>query len=47
MKQAPLCQTSLSDAGGLLTLINASQLGVDGVVYAGGDPEPGWSTSFA
>jgi hypothetical protein len=38
---------SLSDAGGLLTLINVSQLRVDGVAYAGGDPELGSSTSFA
>ena len=44
---APLPAASLSDAGGLLTLINASQLRVDGVAYAGGDPELGWSTSFA
>jgi hypothetical protein len=44
---APLPAGSLSDAGGLLTLINASQLRVDGVAYAGGDPELGCSTSFA
>jgi hypothetical protein len=44
---APLPAGSLSDAGGLLTLINASQLRVDGVAYASGDPELGSSTSFA
>ena len=44
---APLPAGSLSDGGGLLTLINASQLRVDGVAYAGGDPQQGWSTSFA
>jgi len=32
---------SISDAGGLLTLINASKLRVDGVAYRGGDPELG------
>ena len=44
---APLPAGSISDGGGLLTLINASQLRVDGVAYAGGDPQQGWSTSFA
>jgi hypothetical protein len=44
---APLPAGSLSDAGRLLTLIDASQLRVEGVAYAGGDPELGWSTSFA
>ena len=47
MEQAPLCQTSLSDDGGLPTLINASQSRVDGVAYAGGDPELGLGASFA
>ena len=42
----PLPAGSLSDAGGLLTLINSSQLRVDGVAYLGGDPVAGWSTSF-
>jgi len=42
----PLPAGSLSDAGGLLTLINSSQLRVDGVAYLGGDPAAGWSTSF-
>jgi hypothetical protein len=44
---APLPAGSLSDAGRLLTLIDASQLRVDSVAYAGGDPELGWSASFA
>ncbi len=43
---APLPAGSLSDAGGLLTLINSAQLRVDGVAYLGGDPAAGWSTSF-
>ena len=43
---APLPAGSLSDSGGLLTLVNSSQLRVDGVAYAGGDPQQGWSTSF-
>jgi uncharacterized protein YukJ len=43
---APLPAGSLSDAGGLLTLINSSQLRVDGAAYLGGDPAEGWSTSF-
>ena len=43
---APLPAGSLSDGGGLLTLINASQLRVDGVAYEGGDTQLGWSTSF-
>jgi len=37
---------ALCDAGGLLTLVNASGLRVDGVAYLGGDPHAGWSTSF-
>jgi hypothetical protein len=43
---AQLPAGSLSDSGGLLTLVDASQLRVDGVAYAGGDPQQGWSTSF-
>jgi uncharacterized protein YukJ len=43
---APLPAGSLSDAGGLLTLINSAMLRVDGVAYLGGDPAAGWSTSF-
>jgi hypothetical protein len=37
----------LSDGGGLVTLVNAGNLRVDGVAYLGGDPKAGWSTSFA
>lgn len=34
------------DAGGILSLLNAGSLKVDGVAYLGG-PATGWSTSFA
>ena len=43
----PLPNGALNDRGGLLTLLNASTLKVDGVAYRGGDGEKGWSTSFA
>jgi hypothetical protein len=33
------------DAGGILSLIDAQRLKVDGVAYLGG-PATGWSTSF-
>ena len=36
----------LNDSGGILTLINAANLRVDGVAYLGSDPTNGWSTSF-
>jgi uncharacterized protein YukJ len=36
----------LLDAGGILTLRDASALRVDGVAYLGGDGARGWSTSF-
>jgi hypothetical protein len=35
----------LNDSGGILVLINAANLRVDGVAYLGGDAS-GWSTSF-
>ena len=38
---------ALSNGGGLVTLVNAGNLRVDGVAYLGGDPKAGWSTSFA
>lgn len=44
---AALPAGALSDAGGLITLVNAADLSVDGVAYLGGDPKAGWSTSFA
>ena len=36
----------LDDGGGILTLLNAANLRVDGVAYLGGDAAAGWSTSF-
>jgi uncharacterized protein YukJ len=42
----PLAAGVLSDSGGILTLINAAGLRVDGVAYLGGDAANGWSTSF-
>jgi hypothetical protein len=44
---AALPAGALSDGGGLVTLVNAGNLRVDGVAYIGGDPKAGWSTSFA
>ena len=44
---APLPAGALSDGGGLITLVNPSNLRVDGVAYLGGDAKVGWSTSFA
>jgi hypothetical protein len=44
---AALPAGALSDGGGLVTLVNSSNLRVDGVAYLGGDPNAGWSTSFA
>ena len=44
---APLPQGVLTDAGGLVTLLDAAGLKVDGVAYLGGDSSAGWSTSFA
>jgi uncharacterized protein YukJ len=38
---------AIIDSGGVLTLVNAAGLRVDGVAYLGGDPAAGWSTSFA
>ena len=38
---------ALNDAGGLVTLLDAAGLKVDGVAYLGGDSSAGWSTSFA
>ncbi len=43
----PLPAGALKDEGGLITLLNESNLRVDGEAYAGGDPTVGWSTSFA
>ena len=37
---------ALDDRGGLITLLNASGLRVDGEAYRGGDGAKGWSTSF-
>ena len=42
----PLPAGTLDDGGGILTLINAAGLRVDGVAYGGGDASSGWSTSF-
>ena len=42
----PLAAGVLDDSGGILTLLNAANLRVDGVAYLGGDPANGWSTSF-
>ncbi len=42
----PLAAGVLNDSGGILTLINAAGLRVDGVAYLGGDALNGWSTSF-
>jgi len=36
----------LDDSGGILTLLNAANLRVDGVAYLGGEAASGWSTSF-
>ena len=44
---AALPAGALSDGGGLVTLVNAGNLRVDGVAYLGGDAKAGWSTSFA
>lgn len=41
-----LAAGALNDAGGILTLVNAANLRVDGVAYLGGDPTNGWSSSF-
>lgn len=43
---APLPGAALNDAGGLVTLLNAAGLKVDGVAYLGGNSQTGWSTSF-
>ena len=37
----PLPAGALGDAGGLMTLLNSSNLRVDGVAYLGGDPRDG------
>jgi len=42
----PLPAGTLDDGGGILTLINAAGLRVDGVAFGGGDATSGWSTSF-
>ncbi|MGO9740306.1 MAG: DUF2278 family protein [Roseiarcus sp.] len=42
----PLPAGALDDRGGLVTLINAANLRVDGEAYRGGDGAKGWSTSF-
>jgi len=42
-----LAPDAVDDGGGILTLINAANLRVDGVAYLGGDPTEGWSTSFS
>jgi uncharacterized protein YukJ len=42
----PLAAGVLNDAGGILTLVNASNLRIDGVAYLGGDAAKGWSSSF-
>jgi len=44
---AALPAGALSDAGGLVTLVNSGNLRVDGVAYLGGDAKTGWSTAFA
>jgi hypothetical protein len=44
---AALPAGALCDEGGLVTLIDAANLRVDGVAYLGGDAKAGWSTSFA
>jgi uncharacterized protein YukJ len=42
----PIAAGVLDDGGGILTLINAAGLRVDGVAYMGGDALNGWSTTF-
>jgi uncharacterized protein YukJ len=42
----PLAPGALNDGGGILTLLNAANLRVDGVAYLGGDAVSGWSASF-
>jgi uncharacterized protein YukJ len=42
----PLEPGMLDDGGGILTLLNAAHLRVDGVAYLGGNGASGWSTSF-
>jgi uncharacterized protein YukJ len=42
----PLPTDALDDRGGILMLVNAANLRVDGVAYPGGDAAAGWSTSF-
>ena len=44
---APVAAGVLKDAGGVLTLLNPSNLRVDGVAYLGGDAAAGWSSSFS
>ena len=44
---APLPRGVLTDAGGLVTLLDAAGLKVEGVAYLAGDSSAGWSTSFA
>jgi uncharacterized protein YukJ len=43
---APLRPGVLNDSGGILMLVNAANLRVDGAAYPGGDAGAGWSTSF-
>ena len=42
----PLPNGALNDRGGLLTLLNPTNLKVNGKAYRGGDGEKGWSTRF-